>query len=154
MKKLSIALLFSFATAFAFSQDLHFKSGKEKQQNKPQLFAKEASRFSVRPEFFNQMLSSRVQQQVAITITPKTVFRGTVTAITHDAPGLETIIMKSTETPGLVLSLSRLEIAGEGVTYRGMMMGTGYSDMLMLEKDPATGSYVWNKKEIAHMIPD
>jgi hypothetical protein len=62
--------------------------------------------------------------------------------------------MKSTETPGLVLSLSRLEIAGEGVTYRGMMMGTGYSDMLMLEKDPATGSYVWNKKEIAHMIPD
>jgi hypothetical protein len=35
-----------------------------------------------------------------------------------------------------------------------MMMGTGYSDMLMLEKDPATGSYVWNKKEIAHMIPD
>jgi hypothetical protein len=154
MKKLSIALLLCFASYLTYSQDLHFRSGKEKNQDKPQLFSKEASRFSVRPEFFNQMLSSRMQQQVTVQISPKTTFRGRVTDITHDAPGLETVIMKSSDVPGLVLSLSRVEIPGEGTIYRGVMMSPGHKDMLMMEKDAVTGQYLWNKKEIAHMIPD
>jgi hypothetical protein len=154
MKTLSIALLFVLAATTTFSQDLHFKSGKEKNQNKPQLFAKESSRFSAGPEFFNQILSGRLQQQLTVRLTSKTTFRGKVTSITHDAPGLETITLKSTETPGLVLSLSRVEIPGEGVVFRGMMMSAGHSDMLMLEKDAVTGQYLWNKKQVAHMIPD
>jgi hypothetical protein len=154
MKKLSIALLLCFVSYLSNSQDLHFRSGKEKNQDKPQLFSKEASRFSVRPEFINQMLSGRTQQQVTVQVSPKTTFNGKVTAITHDAPGLETIIMHSSEVPGLVLSISRLEIPGKGTTYSGVMISRDHRDLLMMEKDPVTGQYLWNKKEVSSMILD
>jgi len=99
-------------------------------------------------------MAYRLNQQVLVQISPKTSFKGKVTAITNDAPGLQTIIMQSTETPGMVLSLSKLDIKGESTVYRGVMMSKNAGDMLMLEKDPATGEYNWNKKQVSHMIPD
>jgi hypothetical protein len=154
MKKLQFALLLCLSATLSFAQDVHFKSGREKSSNKPQLFAKEPARISVKADFFNKVLSFKVDQRVTVAVASTVSFSGKVTAITHDAPGLETIIMQSTETPGLVLSLSKVNIPGEGIQYRGIMMSKGHSDMLMLEKDMVTGNYVWNKKSVAHMIPD
>ena len=154
MKTLSLVLLMSLATTLSFAQEVSFRSNREKQTEKSKLFIKESARFAVRNNFIPEMMNYRLNQQVEIALSPKTTFKGKVTAITHDAPGLQTIIMQSTETPGVVLSVSKLDIKGEGTTYRGVMISKNHSDLLMMEKDAKTGEYVWNKKEVAHMIPD
>lgn len=154
MKKFSLVLMLGFAFTLTNAQEVSFRSNREKQSEKSQLFIKESARTAVRKNFVNDVMSYRLHQTVTVQISPKTSFKGKVTAITNDAPGLETIIMQSTETPGLVLSLSKLNIKGEGTVYRGVMMSKHASDMLMLEKDPATGEYNWNKKQVSHMIPD
>jgi hypothetical protein len=154
MKTLQFVLLLSLFTNLTFAQGVHFASGREKNSNKPQMFANEPTRSSVKPDFFNKLLSNKVNDQVTIAVTSTTSFTGKVTAITKDAPGLETMIIQSTDVAGLVLSVSKTLIPGEGITYRGVMMSKDHNDMLVLEKDPVTGSYMWNKKSVAHMIPD
>jgi hypothetical protein len=154
MKTFSFILLMSLSATLSFAQEISFRSNREKQTEKSKLFIKESARSAVRNNFIQEMMSYRMNQQVVIAVSPKTTFKGRVSAITNDAPGLQTIIMQSTETPGLVLSLSKLDIKGEGTIYRGVMISKNHSDMLMLEKDSQTGEYVWNKKEVSHMIPD
>jgi hypothetical protein len=154
MKKFSIVLLACFTSALVNAQEVSFKSNREKQSGKPSLFTKESARFAVRSNFINEVLAYRVSQEVNIQITPKTNFKGKVTAITNDAPGLQTIIMESSEMQGLVLSLSKIEIKGEEPLYRGIMISKDHNDLLMLEKDAVTGTYNWNKKQVAQMIPD
>lgn len=154
MKTFSLVLLLSLAASLSFAQEVSFRSNREKQTEKSKLFIKESARFAVRSQFIQEMMSYRMNQPVNIALSPKTTFKGKVTAITQDAPGLQTIIMQSTETPGLVLSISRLDVKGEGTTYRGVMISKNHSDLLMMEKDSKTGEYVWNKKEVSHMIPD
>jgi hypothetical protein len=154
MKTLSLVLLMSLSATLSFAQEISFRSNREKQTEKSKLFIKESARIAVRNNFIAEMINYRMNQQVEIAVTPKTTFKGKVSAITNDAPGLQTIIMQSTETPGLVLSISKLDIKGEGTIYRGIMISKNHSDMLMLEKDTETGEYVWNKKEVAHAIPD
>lgn len=154
MKKLQFVLLLCLSASFTFAQDVQFRSGREKNSNKPQMFAKAPTRISVKPEFFNNILSYKKEQTVTVSLSSTVSFTGKVTAITKDAPGLETIIMQSTDVPGLVFSISKVQIPGEGVQYRGVMMSKEHSDMMMLEKDKITGAYVWNKKSVAQMIPD
>lgn len=101
----------------------------------------------------SEVMSYQVNQDVNVQISGQTDFKGKVTAITHDAPGLTTVIMRSSEIAGLVFSVSRLEHEG-GVIYRGVMLSKGHRDMMMLEQDEASNDYVWNKKEVAHMIAD
>jgi hypothetical protein len=154
MKTLPFVLLLCLAGYFTSAQDITFRSNREKQLYKPQLFVKEAARLSVRQNFINEMLTLRLNQQVTIQVTPKTNFKGRVSAIKNEVPGLQTYILQSSEIPGLVLSISKLEKNGEAPVYRGIMISKDHSDMLMLEKDIQTGEYVWNKKQVAHVIPD
>jgi hypothetical protein len=154
MKKFSIVLLALITATTIKAQEVSFRSNREKQSQKSQLFLKESARFSSRKSFVGEVMSYKIDQQVEVEITPKTRFKGKVTAITNDAPGLQTVIMQSSEIPGLVLSLSKLEIKGEGTTYRGIMISKNHNDLLMFEKDQTTGEYVWNKKQVAHTIPD
>jgi hypothetical protein len=154
MKKFSIVLLALVTATIVKAQEVSFRSNREKQSQKSQLFLKESARFAPRKNFIGEVMSYKLNDQVEVEITPKTIFKGKVTAITNDAPGLHTIIMQSSENPGLVLSLSKLEVKGEGATYRGVMISKNHVDMLMFEKDPTTGEYNWNKKQVSHMIPD
>jgi hypothetical protein len=154
MKKFSIVLLAIITATIVKAQEVSFRSNREKQSAKSSLFIKESARFAPQKNFIGDVMSFRLNQAVNIEITPKTIFKGKVTAITNDAPGLQTTIMQSSEIPGLVLSVSKLEVKGEGIVYRGVMISKNHNDMLMLEKDAATGEYTWNKKQVAHMIPD
>jgi hypothetical protein len=154
MKTLSLVLLMSLSATLTFAQDVSFRSNREKQTQKTKLFIGESSRFAVRKSLPRELMNYQLNQQVEVAISSKTTFKGKVTAITNDAPGLQTIIMQSSETPGLVLSISKLDIQGEGTTYRGVLISKNHSDLLMMEKDSKTGEYIWSKKEVAHMIPD
>lgn len=161
MKTLSLAVVFCIAllsTKAQFStelkqDDVHFTSGKDKHDHKPQLF-KSFTKQTVTNEFLNTLMSYQVNQQVTIRIADNITFKGKVTAITNSAPGLHTVILQSSETKGLVLSVSRLIQANKAPTYMGVMTSQSHKDLLLMEKDPITGYYAWNKKNVSHMIAD
>ena len=154
MKKFSTLLIACFIASLTNAQDVIFKSNHQRQSEKSQLFARSSARVSVKKSFVDDVMSYREGEQVSVQVSPEILFKGKVSAITHDAPELTTVIMQSSEIPGLVLSISRIEIKGEGTTYRGIMTSKNHSDMLLMEKNNATGEFVWNKKTVAHVIPD
>ena len=153
MKKLSVILILLIAAVAGNAQEVSFRSNRMKQNEKTRLFNLESARIKSKTSLMSEVMSYQLNQEVNIQISGQTDFKGKVTAITNDAPGLTTVIMKSSEIAGLVFSVSRLEYEGN-VTYRGVMLSRGHSDMMMLEQDETTNDYVWNKKEVAHMIAD
>lgn len=164
MKTLSLVVGFCFAllssnaqhvahSTFTKDEDVHFTSGKEKHDHKPQLI-KSFTKKTVSNEFLNQAMTYRLHQQVTIRITDNLTFNGKVTAITKDAPGLQTVIMQSSEIKGLVLSISRLTQPNAAPIFRGIMMSQTHKDLLMMEKDPITGYYAWNKKNVSNVLTD
>ncbi len=154
MKTLFFALLFCTSALFSFSQDLQFESGRTKNDSKPQLFAELSDKFAITSTFIDEVMSYQLKQPVEITVNPKLVFKGRVTSITNDAPGLTTISIQSSEKQGLILSLSRLVLPDQTIVYRGIILSKTNSDLLMLDKDAVTGHYVWIKKQVSQLIAD
>ncbi|HMO33984.1 MAG TPA: hypothetical protein PKE63_09780 [Lacibacter sp.] len=154
MKKLSLVLLLCLSASLTYSQEVSFRSGQEKHNHKPALFTQTAAKSAVQTPFLEEMLNYTVGQQVKVVLAGNVRFTGTVTARTSDAPGLLTIMVHSADVNGLVFSISRIQVPGAAVEYRGMLMSMAHSDMLMLEKDPVTGTYAWNKKQVSRMLAD
>ena len=154
MKKLVFALAFCTLSSISFSQELKFESGRQKHDGKPAMFNTVASRFAPSQTFINDVINARLNEKVDLFITNGLRFKGEVTAISSDAPGLTTVTLQSTDRPGLLLSISKITLSDKSVTYRGIMLSQKHSDMLMMEKDPVTGSYNWNRKQVSHMIAD
>ena len=154
MKKLLCAILFCNIAFLSFSQELQFTSGREKNDNKPAYFQSVSSRVSLTSSAIEDFFNYQLQQEVAIDVLPGLLFKGKVFSITNDAPGLTSIAIQSIEKNGMVLSFSKLILADQSILYRGMIQSKKYSDMLMLEKDPVTGLYNWNKKLVSHLLSD
>ena len=155
MKKLFFILLLSLSVSVSFAQeDVTFSSGREKHDGKPQLFTNLSPKFSVRAGLIDEIMSSRLNQPVSLLITEGFVFNGKIMSKTSDAPGLETVTIESNEKQGLLFTLSKTTIPGEGIVYRGLLISRNHSDMVMLEKDPITGVYVWTKKPVSQIISD
>lgn len=154
MKKLVFALAFCTLSIFSFSQEIQFQSGRQKHDGKPAMFNNVASRFAPSQTFIGDVMNARLNEKVDLFVTNGFRFKGEVTAISSDAPGLTTVTVQSTDRPGLLLSISRTTLPDQSIIYRGIMISQKHSDMLMMEKDPVTGSYNWNRKQVSHMIAD
>lgn len=154
MKKLVLVLALSILSTYSFSQEVTFQSGRQKHDGKPAMFGTVNSRFAPSQTFINDVMNFRLNQQVDLFITNGLRFKGQVTSITSDAPGLTTVTVQSTDRPGLLLSISKTTLPDQTVTYRGIMISKKHSDMLMMEKDPVTGNYTWSKKQVSHMLAD
>jgi hypothetical protein len=154
MKQLVLLLLFCSAAFVSFSQEVKFESGKARHDKKPKLFSGTSNRFAATASFINEVMNARLQSNATVVITQGVVFKGKVTSITSDAPGLTTVTIQSSDVQGAVLSLSRITLENNVVVYRGVVMSKNHSDMLMLEKDPVTGIYNWNKKEVSNLLAD
>lgn len=154
MKKLLFAILFCNFAFLSFSQDVKFASGREKHDGKPQLFSGTSQRNSTSTVFFEDIMSLQLKQQVEISVSSGFKFKGTVSSISNDAPGLITITIQSSETKGLLMSVSRLLLPDNIIVFRGIITSQKHSDMLMLEQDAVTGLYNWNKKQVSHLLSD
>ena len=154
MKKLVFVLAFCTLSIFSFSQEQQFQSGREKHDGKPSMFTNVSSRFAPSQTFINDVMNARLNETIDLVITNGFRFKGEVTAITSDAPGLTTVTVESKDRSGLILSISRTTLPDRSVVYRGIMLSQKHSDMLMMEKDAVTGSYNWNRKQVSHMIAD
>lgn len=154
MKKLVFVLAFCTLSIFSFSQEQQFQSGREKHDGKPSMFSNVASRFAPSQTFINDVMNARLNETIDLVITNGFRFKGEVTAISSDAPGLTTVTVQSKDRSGLILSISKTTLPDRSVIYRGIILSQKHSDMLMMEQDPVTGSYNWNKKQVSHMIAD
>lgn len=154
MNKLFYVLLFSTISFQSFSQELQFESGRQKNDKKPELFHNMSVKSRVSSSFINDVMSFQLKQQVNIAVGNGFLFNGKVTAITNDAPGLTTISIQSSDVKDMVLSLSQLVLPDQTIMYRGIVISKNHSDMLIFEKDPVTGEYIWNKKTVSQMIAD
>ncbi len=132
MKKLVLALAFCTLSIFSFSQELKFESGRQKHDSKPAMFSNVASRFAPSQTFIDDVMNARLNEKVDLVVTNGFRFKGEVTAISNDAPGLTTVTLQSTDRPGLLLSISRVTLSDKSVTYRGIMLSQKHSDMLMM----------------------
>ena len=104
--------------------------------------------------FIDEVMSYQVKQQVEVAVSPRFVVKGKVSSVTSEAPGLTTITIQSSEIEGLVLSLSRITLPDQSIVYKGIILSKSNSDMLMLDKDPVTGNYIWSKKQVSQLIAD
>jgi hypothetical protein len=155
MKKLLFVLLSCLSVSIAFSQEeIHFTSGKDKHDDKPQMFANLSPKFSVKPGFFENIIGLKSNEQVTITITDGFVFAGKVISRTTESNGLEIITIESNQKRGLVLSVSKFTKNDSSVDYMGVVTSREFSDMIILEKDTITGNYQWTRKNLSQMIAD
>lgn len=155
MKKLFFAMLFCNFAFLSYSQDLQFASGREKYDSKPSLFQGISTRFSFKTLLIEDIISNaRLQQELVVDLTPGYTFNGKVTAINNDAPGLTTVTIQSITKDGVLLTFSKLVLPDQTISYRGMIQSKNHNDMLMLEQDPVTGLYNWNKKMVSHLLSD
>lgn len=154
MKKLLFAILFCNFAFLSFAQDVKFASGREKNDGKPQLFSGTSQRNSTSAVFIEDIMNLQLKQQVEISVISGFKFKGTVSALSSDAPGLTTITVQSSEIKGLLMSVSRLILPDNTIVFRGIITSPKHSDMMMLELDPVTGLYNWNKKQVSHLLAD
>lgn len=154
MKKLFFVLLFCTSAFLSFSQELQFESGRTKHDVKPQLFAGLSEKFTLTPTFIDEVMNLQAKQLVEVIVNSRLVVKGKVSSINNDVPGLTTVSIQSSETDGLVLSLSRIILPDQTIVYRGIILSKGHSDLLILEKDPVTGNYNWIKKQVSQLIAD
>lgn len=154
MKQLVLVLALSILSTYSFSQEVKFESGQKKHDSKPAMFGSVSSRFAPSQTLINDVMNYRLNQQVDLFVTNGLRFKGQVTSITNDAPGLTTVTIQSTDRPGLLLSISKTTLPDQTVAYRGIMISKKHSDMLIMEKDQITGNYTWNKKQVSHMLAD
>ncbi len=154
MKRLLLLSLFSIPALISFSQEPQFSSGRDKHDAKPSLFQNISQKSAVRQGFIDEVMGYQLNQAVVIEITNGFVFKGTVTAVTSDAPGLTSVIIRSGDVDGLQFSLSRVVLPDQAINYKGLLICKAYNDLLIMEKDPVTGNYNWNKKMLSAILTD
>jgi hypothetical protein len=155
MKKLIFSFLLLLASVtVSFSQDFQFQSGREKHDGKPQMFQSIAQKFAVKSNFIEEVMSVTEKQTVSLSLTEGLSFKGSVLAKQNDQQGLTTVVIQSAEVSDLFLTISKVVMPDQPVLYRAIIMSKSYSDVLVLEKDPVTGTYNWNKIMLSRLLPD
>jgi hypothetical protein len=148
---LSVLLLI---VSSSYAQEFRFTSGREKQKGNAELFSDISAKSHFKQVQIEKIMSYQLNDEVKTDLSNGVQFIGKVSAITNDAPGLQTIIIQSTTVEGLVLSVSKIEIPNQEVQYRGVLISPRHRDMILLEKDLITGRYGWNKNNVANLIAD
>lgn len=152
MKKVYLFLTLLIAATLSFSQSTEFKSAREKNEHKPELFVHDAKFIKINNSFFNKVFSTKLGDTLELELTPNITINGKVIgAVYTDDFDIVSIICLN--TPGLRLLMSHKHFDSEE-EYFGFTICTNHKDGLKLERDSATGNYQWVKKEMAEIIPD
>lgn len=154
MKKLFFSLVLCACAFISFSQDYQFQSGREKYDSKPQLFQNVAQKFAVKTNLIDDIMNVTAKETVILPVTDGFSFKGTVSSKSTESQGLTTVTIQSSEINDLFFTLSKVVMPDQSVVYRGMIVSKSHSDVLVLDKDPVTGNYNWNKMKLSMLIPD
>lgn len=153
MKNICLGTLLFLISISSLSQDLNFKSAKEKNANKQELFANEEKKTPIKEDLFDKFFSKELGDTIDIDITPNVSIRGVVinSVFTED---FDIISVSSISIKGVRLLVSRKHFnRGEDV-YFGFVLCSNHRDGLKIERDPEIKKYFWIKKEMSEIIPD
>lgn len=152
LKLLFAATAVCLFSLHSFSQEVSFRSAKEKNANKKSLFANVAERTSADFNLMQNLFDLKTGEGTTIKLSDNLQLVGHVVMKENEA-SLQTITMQCTNFPGAVFTLSKVTREDGTVSYTGAIMNHQNKDVIFLEKD-GNGSYAWTKKNLSDLIQD
>jgi hypothetical protein len=151
-KLLSTALAICLMSLHAFSQEINFRSAKEKNESKQALFANAAERVSADVNLMQSLFTLQTGKGTTIKFANNLQLVGHIVS-NETETNLQTITLRCTNFPGALLTISKVTVEDGTVTYTGAILSHQSKDVIMLEKDEA-GNYAWQKKNLSDLIQD
>lgn len=153
MKRVFLTILLFICSNISFSQESDFKSAKEKNENKPELFKKDDRTISIEEGFFNKIFSKESGDTLDLELTPNVNFKGRVIGSVY-TENFDIISVSSINLDGVRLLISRKNLVSGQKNYFGFVLSINHKDGLKLEMAKDSGNYQWVKKEMSEIIPD
>jgi small nuclear ribonucleoprotein (snRNP)-like protein len=117
---------------------------------KPAQFNGYATKLNCTEAQLSALLNKTENSTVALTLAGGFEFRGVVQSSEQKYANLKTTIIRSTNFPGAVFSLSKRSDAGSTEQYVGRIISFQHSDVYELVLD--NGQYVFEKKKFDNLV--
>lgn len=138
-------LLCSF---LAQAQDQKFPIN-DPDRNKPKLFADLPPKMEVKISEMQSLFRHKVGAVVSMQVSDQFLFEGSVVSKAEDAQ-VKSVVIRSTNRPGAVLSFSRTQNADGSEKFVGMIISRNNGDAYEITKEK--GHYVFIKKDLYDLM--
>lgn len=151
-KLLSTALALSLFSLHSFSQEISFRSAREKNMGKSALFTYVAERVAADPAIMQNLFAAQMGESMTVKFSDNLQLNGRV-MMTEQETNFQSITLRCTNFPGALFTLSKVTDADGSINYVGAIISNNHKDMISLEKD-SNGNYAWVKKNLSEILPD
>ena len=152
LKLLAAATAICLLSLHSYSQEISFRSAKEKNTDKQSLFVNIAERTNADVSLMQSLFNMKTGQGTTIKLSDNFQLVGHV-VMTEQQTNLQSITLRCTNFPNALFTLSKVTLEDGTVTYTGAILNHQNKDVIMLEKDEQ-GIYAWTKKNLSDLIQD
>ena len=138
-------LLCSF---LAQAQDQKFPIN-DPDRNKPKLFADLPQKMEARISEMQNLFRHKVGAVISMHLSEQFLFEGSIVSKAEDAQ-VKSVVIRSTNRPGAVLSFSRTQHADGSEKFVGMIISRNNADAYEITKEK--GHYVFIKKDLYDLM--
>ncbi|MGE5108683.1 MAG: hypothetical protein ACM3H8_14155 [Sphingobacteriales bacterium] len=152
LKLLVAATAICLTSQQSFSQEISFRSAKEKNVNKQSLFVNIAERTTADFNLMQNLFNLKTGQGTTIKLSDNLQLMGHV-VMTEQQSSMQSVTLRCTNFPNTLFTLSKVTLEDGSVTYTGAILNHQSKDVITLEKDD-NGIYAWTKKNLSDLIQD
>lgn len=152
LKLLIAATAICLTSLQSFSQEISFRSAKEKNADKKAVFMNVAERTSTDVNLMQSLFNLTTGQGTTIKLSDNLQLMGHVVSVEQQA-STQSITLRSTNFPNTVFTLSKVTAADGSVSFTGAVINHQSKDIIMLEQEQ-DGKYAWTKKNLSDLIQD
>lgn len=152
LKLLVAATAICLTSLHSFSQEISFRSAKEKNVDKHNLFVNVAERTTADFNLMQNLFNLKTGQGTTIKLSDNLQLMGHV-VMTEQQSSMQSITLRCTNFPNALFTLSKVTSEDGTVTYAGAILNHQNKDVINLEKDD-TGNYAWIKRNLSELIQD
>ncbi|HET9057226.1 MAG TPA: hypothetical protein VFN30_10305 [Chitinophagaceae bacterium] len=151
-KLLSLATAIWLFSSYSFSQDINFRSAREKNSDKLSLFSNVAEHTPADINLIKNLFGIKMGHAVIIKFSDDLQLNGQVIMVEQETT-LQSITIRCTNFPNALLTISKVVKEDGTIQYTGAIINNRYKDIICLEK-VGNENYVWTKKNLSDVIPD
>lgn len=152
LKLLVAATAICLTSQQSFSQEISFRSAKEKNVDKQSLFVNIAERTTADFNLMQNLFNLKTGQGTTIKLSDNLQLMGHV-VMTEQQSSMQSVTLRCTNFPNTLFTLSKVTLEDGSVTYTGAILNHQSKDVITLEKDD-NGIYAWTKKNLSDLIQD
>lgn len=152
LKLLVAATAICLTSQQSFSQEISFRSAKEKNVDKQSLFVNIAERTTADFNLMQNLFNLKTGQGTTIKLSDNLQLMGHV-VMTEQQSSMQSVTLRCTNFPNTLFTLSKVTLEDGSVTYTGAILNHQSKDVIALEKDD-NGIYAWTKKNLSDLIQD